>query len=348
VGWDDSELVEVPLENTWHHIDGDWDLTPDGTQFSFRGHQEDSGGENRSRDALCVSDVRIADGMLQAQVMVEEVVPRGTCAQLMFRYQEPQTYLMAGLGGWEYEFSVGESRAPSPTLGNTRWRAFQGYGSISQIKPNQWYDIAVRFRDRQVDLYHGKVPVVEVNLPREYTHWKPGNVGLMGFGLWKARFRNVRAWQLVAKTDISPRLQQLDLKVVRDPKLRAVAQKDLYELRSIDSTAAPKATVLLCGSIAESALLDYLARNEAKAKAAAAGLPQPVTSAIKRWRFETMIEVARLLGGIGNQTYATSHVLRNWRNWVHPGRPEAQTLEPTPVQAVTAAECMLALFADLK
>jgi hypothetical protein len=341
----DKALEPVRLDGTWSKLDGNWKQSRTAPKVTCGGYLQDA---DRSRDALYLSAVEIRDGVVEAEVSVPDVVPHGTNAHLVFRFQDPQNYLFAGLGGWEFQCVIAEMRPGEGTLGKAGWQTLATKGRIQDIEARRWYQVRVEFLGPDVELLVDGTSVLRHHLSGPRYLWPAGRVGLRGFGLWRAGFRGVRAWKFVPRNDVGPRLHQLDLSVIRDARLRAVSQKDLDELRSMDSRAAPKACVTLCGSIAEAALLDYLTRNLAAARAAAAGLPKPITLPIKRWAFDTMIEIAMSIGAIGKQTYATSHVLREWRNWIHPGRAEAQRLEPTPLQAVAASECVLALFADLK
>jgi len=340
---EDAELIPVELVNTWRCLEGKWEVSDDGKEFSFNGYKED---KDRSKDALYLNDISLVDGALEAEINVQEVVPHGTNAHLVFRFQDPENYLFAGLGGWDHKFVIAERRPHEGPLGKPGWQVLKATGSITDIETNQWHQLRVECSEHDINLYMGGIRVLSHTLHQPRYLWPSGNIGLRAWGLWKARFRNVRGWQRIRKTDIGPRLQQADLSVITDQRLRAVADKDLNELKNLKSDDTPKAIVVLCGSIAEAALLDYLARHESKARNCK-NAPKRKNLSLAKWPLEKTIDCAAELGAI-HKAYPTSHVLRNYRNWIHPGRPEAQSLEPIPAQAVAATECVLALLADLK
>jgi hypothetical protein len=100
---------------------------------------------------------------------------------------------------------------------------------------------------------------------------------------------------------------------------------------------------VLLGSIAEAALLDLMQRRETEARECESA----TRGKLERWHLHTMIDVAKELKAIKPGTAAISHIMRGYRNLIHPGNSEAQSLEPGMSQAVAASDFILALFRDL-
>jgi hypothetical protein len=94
-------LIPLDLANTWHAARGRWSISKDMSRFTYLGYPRE---DDPIQDGLCLSDHRITDGIFEAEVMVNEVVPSGTNAHLVFRYHDTELYSFAGLGGWDYKF----------------------------------------------------------------------------------------------------------------------------------------------------------------------------------------------------------------------------------------------------
>lgn len=204
VAREDTDLSPMELAHTWWQLERNWRVSADGTEFTFNGYGED---KDLSRDALYMSDTVLADGVLEAEIMVEQVVPHGTNAHLVFRFQDPENYLFAGLGGWDHKFVIAERRPQEGKLGQSGWQVLEATGSIADIAPNQWHRLRVEFSKDSIVLYLGGVCVLSHTLKGPRYRWGSGNIGLRAWGLWKARFRNVRSWQYIQETDMKRRLQ---------------------------------------------------------------------------------------------------------------------------------------------
>jgi hypothetical protein len=336
----ENDLVPVELAGTWQPLRGQWTDNPAQKEFTCIGYLVEDDG---NQDALCVSSVRISDGALAAQIMVEEQAPERTNAHLVFRYRDPQRYLFAGIGGWKKKFVIAWKVPGLGLLQQPGWETLDQDGSAEDIKLGHWYDLSVDFAARDIRLELGGACVLSYTIPDEHFADPDGNIGLRGFGRSEVHFRNVQAFRRVSASDIGGRLQSVGFSFIKDMRLRAVAERDLAEVSGLDAQAAPKASIMLLGSIAEALLLDYLQTNETmarQAKGAQKGTP-------KKWNLETMLEVAKELKAIEGPAYVSGQVLRGYRNLIHPSNTRAQSLEPRASQAVAATDFLLALVHDL-
>lgn len=340
VAGETDELVPLNLTGTWQIARGRWAISADEQEFDCDGYDA---LDDANKDALCLSDIRIANGVMSAEIMVDEVVPQGTNAHLLFRYSDSELYSFAGLGGWDFKFVVAQRSPYESTLRQPGWAAVAHDAHINDIITGCWYPIRVDFNANDVTVYLGEACVLRYSSPQRPVQYSPGNLGLRAFGKWKAHFRKPRAYQRIRKEDLGSRLRHLDLAFMKDASLLAVAKRDLEEAARLTADGAPKAAVMLLGSIAEAALLDTLLRHEPKARAC----PHATKGAISGWTLSTMVDVAKDLGAIPDATCATSHVLRGYRNLVHPAKPEAQRLEPAPSQAIAGTDFVLTLVREL-
>jgi len=132
----------------------------------------------------------------------------------------------------------------------------------------------------------------------------------------------------------------LDLSFVSSKELRGILQRDIAELNTarsqgLDKTA--KICMVLCGSIAETLLLDCLQQNQPAALATAATLPKKPSSNLEDWDLNEMVTVGTKLGLLSDDTSTGATQLRQWRNLIHPGRELKETrdkrIKPTPARA---------------
>jgi len=95
--------------------------------------------------------------------------------------------------------------------------------------------------------------------------------------------------------------------------------KDLREARTCFRNDAYKATMVLCGSVLEHALLDRLSIDETAAKTSFRGLfPGRRVRTLEYWGLDEMLQVARDLNLITPEIYHLCDLLRDYRNLIHP------------------------------
>jgi hypothetical protein len=95
--------------------------------------------------------------------------------------------------------------------------------------------------------------------------------------------------------------------LVRDPDLAAILQGRLEEARICERNGAWVSAIIMLGSLLEGVLLD----------AAAVRLPHP-QKAPKDWKLYTLIETAHAQKWIQRDAQRFGHLLREYRNLVHP------------------------------
>jgi hypothetical protein len=132
----------------------------------------------------------------------------------------------------------------------------------------------------------------------------------------------------------------LDLSFVSSIELREILQRDIAELnvaraQGVDKTS--KICMVLCGSIAETLLLDCLLKNEAAALAVALTLPKRPSNNLEDWELHEMVTVATHLNLLPDDASTGATQLRKWRNLIHPGRElkdaRNKRIRPTPARA---------------
>lgn len=121
----------------------------------------------------------------------------------------------------------------------------------------------------------------------------------------------------------SQQLPEFDFRFVGDEEIRGMLTKDWQEVRKASANKLHKSTVVLCGTITESLLIDALSQVQSEAetrfrqtfidgKTNRSGMPE-----IEAWKMRQLIEVAKDLGIIRSDAAKLSHVVRNYRNLVH-------------------------------
>jgi hypothetical protein len=334
-----SRLILLDLKNTWQIARGKWQISKDMNHFNYL----DSSNEDANPDGLCLSDIRITDGIFEADMMVNEVVPNETNAHLVFRYNDSEFYWFAGLGGWELKFVIAQRTPAESSLRQPGWAPVASDGRIQDIVPRHWYHVKVDFSGPNVALYLGDVCVLRYTSLQRSPYFPMGNIGFRAFEKQRTHFKNPKLYQRVRASDLNTRLKNIDLSFMENATLRTLAKKDLEEIRQLEADLTPKAVVVLSGSMAECLLLDTIKSHETQARKCSSAK----NVSLNRWDLDTLIEVAYELHALKEQTYATSHTLRSYRNLIHPGKPEAQELAPWPSQAVAGADFVLALLRDL-
>lgn len=337
----ETKIIPLELNGTWRITRGKWQISSDETEFTYLGYPRE---DDPNQDGFCLSDHLITDGVFQAELKVDEIVPSGTNAHLIYRYHDPELYSFAGLGGWESKYVIAQRTPGESALRQPGWAPVAADAKIQDIIPGKWYPVKVDFSGHNADLFVGEVCVLRYTSPQRSPYYPVGNVGFRAFGKWRSHFKHPRLWHRVRASDVSVRLEAVDLSFISNAPIKSVADQDLEQVRKLDADETPKAVVVLLGSIVEAMLLDFALGHQSDAKKCKSAKKNP----IRRWSLDTLIEVARELGVLKDTTYSTSHTLRGYRNLIHPGKPEAQELAPWPSQAVAAIDFVLALMKDIK
>lgn len=131
-----------------------------------------------------------------------------------------------------------------------------------------------------------------------------------------------------------------DLRFLSNNDLKRLIIADYGEARTSLKSKNYKATVLLCGSIAEAILTDIV--DQAK-------LPGVTTNALYQYGLSKLIDTARDYGLIKDQNlFSLLDPLRNYRNAIHPGVQIRKSISLNSSTAKIAVETITLLVKELK
>lgn len=118
-------------------------------------------------------------------------------------------------------------------------------------------------------------------------------------------------------------IQEFDFGFIQDEEIKKLLIKDWNELKKAFKNELYKSTIILCGTILESILIDTLSKIEEKAKAnyyqkylegKDKGNKSPE---IEKWQFYQLIEISKEQGIISIDVSKLSHIVRDYRNLIH-------------------------------
>ena len=125
---------------------------------------------------ICLTNLSLTDGMISSRIRLS-VNKEG---RVLLGYRSlTEPYWMAGLGGWEFAYTIGVFE---PASG---WRALAHAGSIDNLVPEQWYEVRVALEGQRVSLSVDDVRVLQHVLDKPLTG---GQVGLFSFGPGEVEF----------------------------------------------------------------------------------------------------------------------------------------------------------------
>ncbi|MGB8656739.1 MAG: hypothetical protein WCE90_03015 [Candidatus Zixiibacteriota bacterium] len=154
--------------------------------------------------------------------------------------------------------------------------------------------------------------------------------------------------EIQAKSSLPTKTKQVeeeDFSFVVDTELREIIERDYQEVQKVKNAKAPKATIVLAGSIIEALLLEALLKDSPKAKIAPKA---PKENELRKWHLNSLIEVAEELGKIEQDTTQFSYVVKDYRNLIHPGKEIRIKLKPKPEEAEIAFQVLKKVIRDLK
>jgi hypothetical protein len=159
--------------NNWAPVAGRWSITPEAVRYE--GPQKQF-----SRPfGICLAGKELTDGWISACVRFS---PKNT-GQLLFGYQSlTERYLMAGMGGWEFAYSIGEYQS------EIGWRSLAVAGSPESLSADKVYEMSVAILGQRIRLTVDGVRVLNHILDKPLTG---GQVGLFAFGEEPVEFSKV-------------------------------------------------------------------------------------------------------------------------------------------------------------
>lgn len=123
-------------------------------------------------------------------------------------------------------------------------------------------------------------------------------------------------------------------------------EKDLKEALKCYKIGANKSTMLLCGSILENALLDYLYTDISIAEQTLFHR-FGIRSNLDDWALFDMLRVSRELGIISDETFQLCNLLRDYRNLIHPAVARRNALIPNKTRARLSLEALKQALKEL-
>jgi len=132
---------------------------------------------------------------------------------------------------------------------------------------------------------------------------------------------------------------------IQDPRLAAILRQRLDEVHTCREHGACLATIILLGSILEGALLDVATRF---VEAAMRSSRAPADGRkVNRWSLSELIDVGHERGWIQSDVQRFSHVLRDYRNFVHPREQQKRDEFPDQDTVSVCWDVVIAALNDL-
>jgi hypothetical protein len=162
--------MEGPDQRNWAAVVGRWAATPELIQYL--GPQP----QFPHPLGICLTNVNITGGTITARIS-----PSGDAeGRILLGYRSPtERYVMAGLRGWNFAYSIGEFE---PSLG---WRALAAAGAATNLTPEQWYQVSVALSGQRISLTVDGVRVLDHVLERPLSG---GQAGLFAWGEHPVKF----------------------------------------------------------------------------------------------------------------------------------------------------------------
>ena len=149
------------------------------------------------------------------------------------------------------------------------------------------------------------------------------------------------------KTDFS-KINFTDLPIAED--LKPILMSRIEEIQKCLERGTPLAAILLAGSVLEGLLLGMASSKPAIFNKASAS-PKDSEGKVKHfqnWGLSDFINVSNEVGVIDNDVKEFSHVLRNFRNYIHPHKQMNSKFTPDNDSAQICVHVMLAAIKDVQ
>jgi hypothetical protein len=172
-----NPMTSEPANPTnWAAIVGRWSF--DGQRATYLGPDPQL-PEVALPHGICVTNFELTEGKASCRVKLDDPTSEG---RFLLGYRSPsERYIMAGIGGWKYAYTVGQS---DPTLG---WRSLAVAGSADNLAPGLWYDQTIELNGQRVRVSVDNVRVLQHVLDRPVAN---GQVGLFAVGRNRIEFEN--------------------------------------------------------------------------------------------------------------------------------------------------------------
>lgn len=153
---------------SWAAIIGRWSF--DGQRATYLGPDPQL-PEAVTPHGICVTNFELTEGEASCRVKLPDFGAEG---RLLLGYRTPnERYIMAGVGGWNYAYTVGER---DQTFG---WRSLAVAGSAYNLTPGQWYEQTVGLNGQRIRVSVNRVRVLQHVFDKPLIN---GQVGLFAVG----------------------------------------------------------------------------------------------------------------------------------------------------------------------
>jgi hypothetical protein len=114
------------------------------------------------------------------------------------------------------------------------------------------------------------------------------------------------------------------------PSVQTIVEARLVELKHCLDVNAPLSAIFLTGSILEAVLLSVSTANASLFCSATSAPKDKYGNVIQipKWRLESLINVAKELGFLKEDVHRFCHVVRDFRNYIHPFEQNARGFSP--------------------
>ncbi|GAB6109077.1 hypothetical protein [Fusibacter bizertensis] len=134
---------------------------------------------------------------------------------------------------------------------------------------------------------------------------------------------------------------------IDDQAYKNVITKDWEEIQSNLISEAWKSCVILCGSVLEASLIWILSKNEETILQSNIKINNQVVKKIDNMNLVELVTIAGKMGMIGKTTINLSHVIRDYRNLVHPKKQIMENMIVTKDEANIAFNSVKVIIKEL-
>ncbi|MCR4433930.1 MAG: hypothetical protein NUV70_07770 [Caldiserica bacterium] len=138
------------------------------------------------------------------------------------------------------------------------------------------------------------------------------------------------------------------LKGIENEELADLLYQDLKDIDLCMSVGAWKSTLILCGSVLEAILSDWLGtlKKEEISKAFKELYPNKKHKEVSDYTLEELIDMAEKVGLIHGYHAAISDGIRNFRNLIHPNLAIRQQIKPSKAIAEIGKQIILVILQE--
>ena len=136
-----------------------------------------------------------------------------------------------------------------------------------------------------------------------------------------------------------------------DPTIAAILESRIREAMDCHRAGASLASIFMCGSVLEGILLNLALKNPAALNQAKSSPKNKETQKVKPfqdWTLANLIDVAHEAGLLRLDVKKFSHVMRDFRNYIHPYEQMASKFDPDKHTAEICLQVLRAAIVGLK